>query len=132
MDELSPGERMIEARFASSLNGVCSSCRIHPANIYLFKVNNKDTRKRCKICSKLTIKTLERCQWCRSGVFFVNLFYTFLGNWLLGSVYTCSKSTKETWINIHGRSFIVFIINFDQIFALDVIIDRKIFFSASV
>ena len=31
-----------------------------PANIYLFKVNNRNTRKRCKICSKLTIKTAER------------------------------------------------------------------------
>ena len=27
------------------------------ANIYLFKVNNKNTRKRCEICSMLTIKT---------------------------------------------------------------------------
>ena len=33
-----------------------------PANIYLFKVNNRNTRKWCKICSKLTIETLERCQ----------------------------------------------------------------------
>ena len=33
-----------------------------PANIYLFKINNKSTRKRCEICSKLTIKTLERRQ----------------------------------------------------------------------
>ena len=33
-----------------------------PANIYLFKVNNRNTRKRCKICSKLTIKTSERRQ----------------------------------------------------------------------
>ena len=29
----------------------------HPANIYLFKLNNRNTRKRCEICSKLTIKT---------------------------------------------------------------------------
>ena len=29
-----------------------------PANIYLLKVNNRNTRKRCEICSKLTIKTL--------------------------------------------------------------------------
>ena len=29
---------------------------------YMFKVNNKITRARCKICSKLTIKTLERRQ----------------------------------------------------------------------
>ena len=26
----------------------------------MFKVNNKDTRTRCKICSKLTLKTLGR------------------------------------------------------------------------
>ena len=31
-----------------------------PAGIYLFKVNNRNTRTRCKICSKLTIKTPER------------------------------------------------------------------------
>ena len=34
--------------------------------IYLLKVNkiyNKNTRKRCKICSKLTIKTPEQ-RWC--------------------------------------------------------------------
>ena len=30
-----------------------------PANISLVKVNNKNTRKRCEICSKLTIKTPE-------------------------------------------------------------------------
>ena len=34
-----------------------------PANIYLFKVNNNKTRKRCKICSKSTIKTAERRHW---------------------------------------------------------------------
>ena len=32
-------------------------------NIYLFKVNKKITRKRCEICSMLTIKTPERRQW---------------------------------------------------------------------
>ena len=31
----------------------------NPANIYLLKVNNRNTRKRCEICSKLTIKTTE-------------------------------------------------------------------------
>ena len=36
--------------------------RINPANIYLFKVNNRNTRTRCEICSKLTIKTPERRQ----------------------------------------------------------------------
>ena len=38
-----------------------------PAGNYLFKVNNKSTRTRCEICSKLTIKTPERrlaSFWC--------------------------------------------------------------------
>ena len=43
-----------------------------PANIYLFKVNNRSTRKRCEICSKFTIKTPERRHRRRSGVFVVN------------------------------------------------------------
>ena len=34
----------------------------YPAGIYLLKVNNKNTRKRCDVCSKLTIKTLEQHQ----------------------------------------------------------------------
>ena len=33
-----------------------------PADIFLLKVNDKNTRTRCKICSKLTIKTPER-EW---------------------------------------------------------------------
>ena len=39
---------------------------------YMFKVNNRNTRTRCEICSKLTIKTSERRHWRRSGVFIVN------------------------------------------------------------
>ena len=37
---------------------------LNAANIYLFKFNNRNTRKRCEICSKLTIKTPERRQPC--------------------------------------------------------------------
>ena len=44
----------------------------NPAGICLLKVNNRSTRTRCEICSKLTIKTPERHQWRRSGVFVVN------------------------------------------------------------
>ena len=32
-----------------------------PPNIYLFKINIRNTRKMCERCSKLTIKTLDRC-----------------------------------------------------------------------
>ena len=38
----------------------------------MFKGNNRNTRTRCEICSKLTIKTPERRYWRRSGVFIVN------------------------------------------------------------
>ena len=38
----------------------------------MFKVTNRNTRTRYEICSKLKIKTPERCQWRRSGVFVFN------------------------------------------------------------
>ena len=44
----------------------------NPAGNYMFKVNNRNTRRRCEICLKLTIKTPERRHWRRSGVFIVN------------------------------------------------------------
>ena len=56
---------------------------ISPSNFpfgnYLFKVNSRNTRIRCEICSKLIIKTPERRQWRPSGVFIVNFehIYTF-------------------------------------------------------
>ena len=43
-----------------------------PVGIYLFKAKNRNTRTRCEICSKLTIKTLER----RHGVVLVSLLLT--------------------------------------------------------
>ena len=46
-----------------------------PAGNYTFKVNNRNTRTRCKNvrkCSKLTIKTPERHHWRLYGVFIVN------------------------------------------------------------
>ena len=43
-----------------------------PANIYLFKVSNRNTRKGSKICSKLAIKTSERRHSRHSDVFIVN------------------------------------------------------------
>ena len=66
------------------LNVIFNSRPQIPANIYLLKVNNRNTRKRCETCSKLTIKTPERDKWRRSGVFIVNfehiskLFLVFL------------------------------------------------------
>ena len=45
---------------------------IFRANLYLFKFNNRNTRKSCEICLNLTIKTPERR---RSGGFIVNFEY---------------------------------------------------------
>ena len=41
-----------------------------PVGNYMFKFNNRNTRTRYLICSKLTIKT--RRQWRRSGAFIIN------------------------------------------------------------
>ena len=47
--------------------------KANPAGIiYRLKVNKRNTRIRCEICSKLTIKIPERCHWRRSGIFIVN------------------------------------------------------------
>ena len=48
------------------------TAKSYQANIYLVKVNNRNTRKRCEIFSKLTIKTPEPRRSRRSVVFIVN------------------------------------------------------------
>ena len=50
------------------------------ASKYMFKINNRNTRARYEICSKLTIKTSERGFWPCSGVLLLalNVFHTFL------------------------------------------------------
>ena len=54
-------------------NGNSKIVVIYPAGTYLFKVNNGNARTMYEICSKATIKTPERWQWRRFGVFIVNL-----------------------------------------------------------
>ena len=50
-------------------NCVPHEVRNYPAGNYKFKVNNRNTRTRREICSKLTIKIPEQR---RSGIFIVN------------------------------------------------------------
>ena len=45
---------------------------VNKVGIYLFKVNNRNTRVRCEICSKLIIKTKEQRQWRPSSVFAIS------------------------------------------------------------
>ena len=74
-----------------------------PAGICMFKVNNRNTRKRCEICSNLTIKTPERRQWRRSGVFIVcfehisHLVLVFL---LLNAGQVFIQKWKGLWTDI--------------------------------
>ena len=55
---------MFSIKFLSNYNH-------NSANTCLFKFNSRDTKERCEICSKLTIKTPQRRQWRRSGVVIV-------------------------------------------------------------
>ena len=83
---------------------------------YMFKVNNRSSRTRCEICSKLTIKTPERRQWRRSSVFpaIIHLFKinnrTTRRKWEM-----CSKLTIKTPEWRHWRLSDVFIFNFEHI-----------------
>ena len=73
----------------------------NPAGIYLLKVNGRNTRTRCEICSKLTIKTLKRQQWTRSGVFTVNFEHI--------------SHLALVFLLLTWRRFGVFIVNFEHI-----------------
>ena len=62
-----------------------------PANTYLLKVNNRNTRNICEICSKLTIKTSKRSHSKpRSGVFIIN-FEHILHLFLVFLLFTLNK-----------------------------------------
>ena len=68
--------------------------KLHPAGIYLLIVNNRNTRARCKICSKLTIKTPKRRQWRCAGVFIIN----FERIWT--SIYQMGKGSIFIYFNL--------------------------------
>ena len=44
----------------------------YPANIYLFELNNRHIRTKCRMYPALVIKTPERCNSRRSSAFIVN------------------------------------------------------------
>ena len=45
----------------------------YPTDNLLFKINNKNSRRMCGICLKLTIKTSKQFHWRSYSVFTVNL-----------------------------------------------------------
>ena len=67
-----------------------------PACNYMFKVNNRNASTRCGICSKLTIKTPERCHW--RWFYYWLIFLNLHGNQ--------KKSTAKSYIRIHKVLYI--------------------------
>ena len=77
-----------------------------PANIYLLKVRNWNIRKRCEICSKLTIKAPERRQWRCSIVFIVNCEHiSYFSNYFCCWLWT-SKCWREWIAYLATRTFV--------------------------
>ena len=97
-------------------NDVVSHRRLYPAGIYLLKFNNRNTKTRCEICSKLTIKT--------PGAFIVNfehlshlnlvfLLLTLDSNFQLGSqVWFKPKQTSKLELKpltVFNKIFILYV-----------------------
>ena len=95
----------------------------YPSGIYLLKVNSRNVRTRCEICSKLTLKTPERGQWrCSfSSVSFVTFEHLITG-WTLycfcsdktcamTHYYFCIKNRK--WSDTLQKSYSEYCKNFE-------------------
>ena len=68
----------IECNISTAINNIYPFWTSAPQQILLFKVSNKNTRKRSKISSTLTIKTLEQHCLCAFIVNFEHILHPFL------------------------------------------------------
>ena len=66
-------------------------------NSYLLKVKNRNTRKRCEICSRLTAKKPEWRYWPFSGVLIVN-FWHVSQPFLVFLLLTLNKAGCGHWV----------------------------------
>ena len=69
-----------------------------PVGINMFKVNNRNTRTRCEVSSKLTIKTPERRHGRRSGVFIVD--FQYISHLVLAGKYRLGQQWNSKQIGI--------------------------------
>ena len=63
----------------------------------MFKFDNKNPKKRCEICSKLTIKTTEQRKWLQWRLVFLLLtliYFTLFSSFSIGD----SEQVKASWI----------------------------------
>ena len=79
-----------------------------PSDIYLLKVNNRNTKTKCEICSKLTIKTPERRCWRPSAVFIAN--FENISHLVLVCMYVCKIYLTSVKNNVT-------IVNFEHVIA---------------
>ena len=90
--------------------------RIKVSGNYMFEVNNKNTKTKCEICSKLTIKTPERRQYSLASfgwVFFVNsedisrlaLFKLLTSSSLMPAGYTFSAELHVNYKSVSLDDF---------------------------
>ena len=80
----------------------------NPTGNYIFKVNIRNTRTSCEICSKLTIKTPEWRYWRRSGVFIVN-FEQVNASWVpyLWSLVTTTLARCSAVIKLLSQTHLI-------------------------
>ena len=91
-------------------------CYSYPANMHLLNVNKRNTKKRCKICSKLIITTRKRRHWCRSSVSIIDFEQVNVcwvngcrGGTILPPNYISIKIQIRFKIrNLHWKTFSVF------------------------
>ena len=83
-----------------------SNLLAYPENKYMFKVNNRDTKKKCEICSKLTIKLTTSNDWyvmsschCRHSVLFLICIVNFEHISYIFYFFGVSTSVTKLFIN---------------------------------
>ena len=71
----------------------------------MFKVNSRNTRTRCEICSNLTIKIPERRHWRRSGIFILKkvAFFFSLKNGYDNGTVTQGTVTQVSKLSMNAQ-----------------------------
>ena len=108
----------------------------------MFKVKNRNTKTRCEICSKLTIKTPAWPHWRRSCVFVVNFEHTWhlvlmflLLNWVGKSRLFWSELTNAIHVSLiltlnKSKTLVRYYFSSEK--KLKTLIQRLLFFTLNV
>ena len=70
----------------------------------MFKLNNRNTRTRCEIGSKLTIKIPKRCQWRRFNFKKFHQFQNLSGT-VCGVTHFFKKAIKISFSTVTAKAF---------------------------